>query len=66
MIGQSGEGGAAGAGDGRLGDGGRSELALLRSAGSADRGTPVDPATHRFISLHFLSLTVTSSDLSSF
>lgn len=50
VIGQPGGGGAAGAGDGRLGDGRRSELSLLRSVGSADRGTSVDAATPGFMS----------------
>lgn len=50
VIGQPVEGGTAGDGDRRLGDGRRSELALLCSAGSADGGTPVDAAAPRFMS----------------
>lgn len=62
MIGQSVRGGAAGDRDGRLGDARRSELSLLRSFGSADRGAPVDAATPGFVppGRHFLSPCVTS------
>lgn len=59
-MGQFAEGGAAGGGDRRVGDGWRSQLSLLRYAGSADRRSPVDAASPGFVlprltSSHFVT-----------
>lgn len=54
-IGQVAEDGAAGDGDGWVGNGRRSQLSLLCDAGSADGGTPVVAETPGFVLPGFLS-----------